>query len=461
MDPSPDLPPINDPAAAYIPQPPSSTIQPTYFPQPPPPTVSYISQPPYNISAPYMPQPPTTLPAVQVFPPATTEPPAFQAPNYGSNSILPPYAEMITAAIAALKEKDGSSRQAIAKYIESQYSNLPSTHSTLLTQTLKRLKNSGQLVMIKHSYALPSSAPIPLSIPPPPPPAPAPAPTTDNPTGTTPKRGPGRPPKVKPDLQPNGGLQPVSIAPVNFEPVSIESVTIEPVSIEPESMLVSLGLVDEGPKRARGRPPKANSEQVVAVSESGGPSVGKRGRGRPPRPKSLAVVKRGRGRPVRSVAVAAVGIENGRRPRGRPKRSAISGISSAGRPRGRPPKNVALHGGAGGVLPAKRPGRPPKAGGAKKARKLSGRPLGRPKKDASVTAIASVAHQETAYQDLKSKLEHFQSRIKHTLSVVKPYFNTEVTVSAVGGALRELEELASMDLSAPTNVQIQEPLPQN
>jgi hypothetical protein len=61
-----------------------------------------------------------------------------------------------------------------------------------------------------------------------------------------------------------------------------------------------------------------------------------------------------------------------------------------------------------------------------------------------------------AYQDLKSKLEHLQSKIKYTVSVVKPYFNTEVTVSAVGGALRELEELALMDLAAtPANLLIQ------
>ncbi|KAL2477241.1 histone H1-like [Forsythia ovata] len=59
---------------------------------------------------------------------------------------------MITVAIAGLKEKNGSSRRAIAKYMETQYTNLPPTHN------LKRLKNNGQIVMVKHSYKLPRSA---------------------------------------------------------------------------------------------------------------------------------------------------------------------------------------------------------------------------------------------------------------------------------------------------------------
>ncbi|GKC20565.1 putative high mobility group A5 [Tanacetum coccineum] len=67
----------------------------------------------------------------------------------------PPYSEMIIAAICALKDKDGSSRQAIAKYIEKEYANLPPTHPTLLTNHLKRMKNEGELIMVKHSYMLP------------------------------------------------------------------------------------------------------------------------------------------------------------------------------------------------------------------------------------------------------------------------------------------------------------------
>ncbi|KAL2535278.1 histone H1-like [Forsythia ovata] len=65
--------------------------------------------------------------------------------------------------IAGLKEKNGSSRRAIAEYIETQYTNLPPTHSALLTYNLKHLKNNGQIVMVKHSYKLPRSAHVPVS----------------------------------------------------------------------------------------------------------------------------------------------------------------------------------------------------------------------------------------------------------------------------------------------------------
>ncbi|CAK9139825.1 unnamed protein product [Ilex paraguariensis] len=65
-----------------------------------------------------------------------------------------------------------------------------------------------------------------------------------------------------------------------------------------------------------------------------------------------------------------------------------------------------------------------------------------------------------SYQDLKSKLEHFQSRIKQAVTVVKPHLNMESAVSALV-ALQELEGLATMDVSAPLVVQGQEPLFQN
>ncbi|KAL0464162.1 UNVERIFIED_CONTAM: hypothetical protein Slati_0303800 [Sesamum latifolium] len=55
---------------------------------------------------------------------------------------------MITAAISALKERNGSSKRAIAKYIETHYANLPPTHSALLTHHLKRLKINGQIPLL-------------------------------------------------------------------------------------------------------------------------------------------------------------------------------------------------------------------------------------------------------------------------------------------------------------------------
>ncbi|KAG1334162.1 putative HMG-Y-related protein A-like [Cocos nucifera] len=86
---------------------------------------------------------------------------------------------MILAAITALNEKNGSNKSAISKYIESSYGELPQSHSSLLTAHLARMKESGELLLIKNNYVKPG------------PDAP-------------PKRGRGRPPKPKPVLPPGG-----------------------------------------------------------------------------------------------------------------------------------------------------------------------------------------------------------------------------------------------------------------
>lgn len=171
---------------------------------------------------------------------------------------------------------------------------------------------------------------------------------------------------------------------------------------------------------------------------------------------------------MRSVRLPKTGLI-GPRPRGRPKRD-VPVVKPLGRPRGRRTKNVvagggdgvALSGVGGGVLPAKRRGRPPRVVGIKKPRKLTGRPVGRPRKNASIPGIAS--QQLVAYEDLKGKLEFFKSRIKQAVITVKPHLNPETALSAFG-ALQELEELATVDLNGPSNVQVhfqgQEPLVQH
>jgi histone H1/5 len=64
----------------------------------------------------------------------------------------PKYIEMIVAAIAALKERTGSSRQAIAKYIKANYK--VGEHSdTHLKQALKRGVTGGVLVQPKGTGA--------------------------------------------------------------------------------------------------------------------------------------------------------------------------------------------------------------------------------------------------------------------------------------------------------------------
>ncbi|GFS34080.1 winged-helix DNA-binding transcription factor family protein [Actinidia rufa] len=299
---------------------------------------------------PSMDPPPVTF----EIPPAAAEPQFYITSNAANptpshtpngNHNHPPYADMITAAITALKEKNGSSRQAIAKYIEGAYSGLPSNHPALLTHHLKRLKNSGQLVMVKHSYMISRSVPISSSFA---------ATGNENALPSGPKRGPGRPPKSK-----------VEIQPIN-------------VGVGPESVLVSLGLVDGTSsvvKRGRGRPPKAKTGSVG----------GKRGRGRPPTPKLLPVLvahgglKRRSGRPPRT---GPIGLEGASRPRGRPKKD-----GSVMKLAGRLAKNAAVAAAGvglaavgGGVLPEKQRGRPPRVSGLKKPRKLTGRPLGRPRK---------------------------------------------------------------------------------
>ncbi|CAK9157845.1 unnamed protein product [Ilex paraguariensis] len=383
-------------------------------------------------------------------PPATDEPAvhiAYAANPTPSHAVIhnhPPYAEMITTAITALKERNGSSRTAIAKYIDKEYSNLPPSHSALLTHHLKRLRNTGQLVMVKHSYMLPRSVPPGNN-------ANGYAPSSDGP-----KRGPGRPPKPNPNANlearinpgeagsdvypPTAGLEahinpgvlgsdvyaPVSGHEAHINPGVLGSDVYSPSSsgskrgpgrppkpktntnheaqINPgvvgsEAMLFSLGLVDGPPpmlaKRGPGRPQKVKT-RLVGV-ESGGRMLTKRGPGRPPRPKSLSVVlgqggpKRGPGRPPRS---GPRGVVAGVKPRGRPKKDGSSTVKRPGRPRGRPLKIVAVAVGSGGdaaaglgplsndgkVLPGKRRGRPPMAAGPKMPRKFTGKPLGRPRK---------------------------------------------------------------------------------
>ncbi|XAR63954.1 hypothetical protein NMG60_11024123 [Bertholletia excelsa] len=473
--------------------------------------------------------PSTDLPSTAAPPAPATEPPAHtahvanptphQLPNNNHNH--PSYAEMITSAITALKEKNGSSRQAIAKYIEKAYANLPSTHSALLTHHLKRLKNSGQLVMVKHSYMLPGPRSISLSSSPSSsaPPNSSPTPNTypnpnpishPNPNSphSGPKRGPGRPPKPKADAQPfnnppvgpetmlfslglTDGPGPASASagpiPVPLNPAS--GPLPEPV---PVPVAGNENLSPGGAKRKPGRPPKANGKMMMMMGGSGAIVGVKRGRGRPPRPKSLTGLnmmgqngqrKKGRGRPP-MIATGGVAMGMGR-PRGRPrkKNAAVAAAtlslmrtgSNTGRPRGRPPKNavaaalaasgadggggplVNVGGGVGGVLPMpmKRRGRPPGASGLKKPRKLSGKPLGRPRKNMSVTGGSlQAAAAQLAYEDLKNKVQHFQDRIKQAVSVVKPHLNSETAVIALG-ALQELEELATMDLSVPVHAQPQ------
>lgn len=164
---------------------------------------------------------------------------------------------MIIGAIEALDEKAGSSKSAISKYIESKYAEqLPEAHSSLLTAHLARMKESGEILMVKNNYIKPG------------PDAP-------------PKRGRGRPPKPKPPLPPGAVMPPPR--PRGRPP-------------KPKDPLAAaVAKAASGLPRQRGRPPKKlrggdGDEESVALPSpspagaSGAPGV-KRGRGRPPKVK--------------------------------------------------------------------------------------------------------------------------------------------------------------------------------
>ncbi|XP_071961673.1 late histone H1-like [Antedon mediterranea] len=65
----------------------------------------------------------------------------------------PTYIDMISAAIGALKERNGSSRQAIAKYILANYKVDPANMKTHLRMALKRGVESNKLVQPKGTGA--------------------------------------------------------------------------------------------------------------------------------------------------------------------------------------------------------------------------------------------------------------------------------------------------------------------
>ncbi|OMO65129.1 Histone H1/H5 [Corchorus olitorius] len=425
------------------------------------PSLSSLSSIPIDLPHPI--HPPPILPTIPVLAPAPAPAPvpapAVANPTTVATGVLPPtfshppYSDMIVEAIGALKDSNGSSKRAIAKYIESTHRDLPPTHSALLTHHLKRLKNNGLLVMVKKSYKLASTARsegfIPDS-------APVPLPSNPNPPDASPgpKRGRGRPPKPKPISQP-----------------TLQTVDPNPTQ-QPVTVTVPLA---EGPRKSPGRPRKNNAPAVpVPVPVQVQLGV-RRGRGRPPKtglkkspgrprkPKTVRSVvaansvKRGRGRPPKAMnqlppqSVLPIQGQPVAVPYADAAATTATGVAqNLGRPRGRGrPKGVASAAVAAAVVPGKRRGRPPKLGGVSAAkpltpRKTTGKPVGRPKKNTEGAESKALA---AAYGDLKRKVEFFQSRVKQAVGVLKPQFTSESNISAIG-AIQELEGLAAMDISS-------------
>ncbi|XP_062110143.1 HMG-Y-related protein B-like [Humulus lupulus] len=161
-----------------------------------------------------------------------------------SPSPLPQYSDMIMAAIEALNEANGSNKSAISKQIESTYGNLPAAHTTLIAHHLNRMRQSGELVLVKNNYMKPDP-------------------------NAPPKRGRGRPPKPKTPLPPGSVVSPPR--PRGRPPKPRDPFAPPPT---PKPKTPSSG-------RPRGRPPKKAKTTPLPVA-SGGES---RGRGRPPKVK--------------------------------------------------------------------------------------------------------------------------------------------------------------------------------
>ncbi|OIT39093.1 PREDICTED: HMG-Y-related protein B-like [Nicotiana attenuata] len=169
-------------------------------------------------------------------------------------SFLPSYPDMIMEAIEALNDENGSNKSAIAKQIDATYGTLPPAHGTLLAHHLNKMKQSGQLVMVKNNYMKPDA-------------------------NAPPRRGRGRPPKPKTPL-PEGYVppppRPRGRPPKERDPHA-------PISVPMKITSPSSG----GTGKKRGRPRKypndtSSPSQAVAPPPSGTP----RGRGRPPKVKT-------------------------------------------------------------------------------------------------------------------------------------------------------------------------------
>ncbi|KAK8474759.1 hypothetical protein V6N13_035776 [Hibiscus sabdariffa] len=382
---------------------------------------------PLPVAPPPLIPPPSVIPVVT--PPFASNPlPAATLTGGPPSFDHPPYSDMICEAIAALKEANGSSKRAIAKYIESAHKDLPPTHSALLTHHLKRLKNNGILIMVKKSYKLASDATrsevtrsevlIPDSAPPNPPDASAAL-----------KRSRGRPPKPKLPI-PAAAAEPI---PAQQQPAPIPDVTKR----SPGRPRKNVPVGQLGVRKGRGRPPKigpkkspGRPKKPKTVRSVVGANAIKRGRGRPP--KALNQLPQPAAMPIQGQPVAVPYADTA---------AASTAIAASPRPRGRPKgTGVAAAVAAGVTVPGKGRGRPPKIGGvAAKPRKSTGQPVGRPKKTSGGAA---------SYGDLKRKLEFFQSKVKQAVEVLKSQFSSESNISTID-AIQELEGLATMDIGKP------------
>lgn len=85
--------------------------------------------------------------------------PSAAKPKANAGPAHPPYFEMIKEAIAALKDRTGSSLVAIAKYMEEKHgASLPANYKKMLSVQLRAFAAKGKLVKVKASYKLSDAA---------------------------------------------------------------------------------------------------------------------------------------------------------------------------------------------------------------------------------------------------------------------------------------------------------------
>ncbi|KAJ6765002.1 HISTONE H1-LIKE [Salix koriyanagi] len=314
---------------------------------PPPPSLSIPPPAPPSIPPPQ----PATVTTTITPTPTTNETPPFSssAPPYPPTISLPSYAEMIYSAITALKEQDGSSRIAIAKYIERAYPDLTITQTSVMLQLLQLL------FLITHprfspSYSSSTHSMLFLSL--------------------------------QLLLSRKGAVEgPLKLRPTGFLQLRLCLLTGSHRLVLAHMFLKGRGrpkkvvVTEAGPlvKKGRGRPPNS------------GPLGSKKSTGRPRKPKSLVGAKKSPGRPPKNqlkpvnvpYAVAAPTATDA---------AAVFSVASP-KPRGRPRKGATPTASATGavvMVQAKQPGRPAQVPGVMKLkpkpRKSSGRPVGRPRK---------------------------------------------------------------------------------
>ncbi|KAJ4893900.1 high mobility group A5 [Raphanus sativus] len=200
----------------------------------------------------------------------------------------PPYDNMICDAIRDLNQPGGSTKQTISTHIKRSNAVLPPSHEVLMTYHLKTLKNNGVLTM---------------------------------------RRGPGRPPKARPEA-------PQEQQPINARPVAVLS-RGQSSREQPELPVTNpTQVVSDSANGRPGRRPRRDEAVPVAPTAGvilGLPNASMQGRGRPP---SLRAAGRQRKRQL--IGESSGGVANAAPAGG----ETVAVASKMRRGPGRPPKIV-------------------------------------------------------------------------------------------------------------------------